>query len=453
MENNPPPPKNKNEKNTFSFSLKDPLSAIGYQAEEGDLYYMTPARELSTYPMYIDNPKRVEKPVIGTYISYTMDGTDITEKLTRRYSDFFALYEKLLQRWPGVYIPRIPPKKITGNLDPLLVQTRMRLLNRFCLNLSNIEYLYKSEETNIFKNNIPDIANALKNLPELHYSDMLARMRDAFPDANDNFDMDVEKNKIIEFDAFLKKALKNIQEFHTSVNLAFEKREIEKKKYLELIDGLKNYENLNIMSYTENNSEALIFGNPSYSDVTEKIVKLKNEMINPFIAFKEWLEEETLDVEAMLLAIKQIFSLVETEAKLKDKLNGLEEGLKKGKSPNFIKHLFKKKEDVMIEMEKEKQTTQQNLNDLKLIIKLVGDNLSNQIEKFKNEKSQNYYKYLKMFAILQRESNKVIRELWTMVKNALNNISPNAGKDGEFQAQPIIEQEQQGHQEDDAPEE
>ena len=58
-----------------------------------------------------------------------------------------------------------------------------------------------------------------------------------------------------------------------------------------------------------------------------------------------------------------------------------------------------------------------------------------------------------MFAILQRESNKVIRELWTMVKNALNNISPNAGKDGEFQAQPIIEQEQQGHQEDDAPEE
>ena len=68
--------------------------------------------------------------------------------------------------------------------------------------------------------------------------------------------------------------------------------------------------------------------------------------------------------------------------------------------------------------------------------------MENQIEVFKNEKTQNYYKYLKMFAILQRESNKVVRELWTLVKNALNDISPNAGQDEEYQAQPMNEQEQ-----------
>ena len=42
--------------------------------------------------------------------------------------------------------------------------------------------------------------------------------------------------------------------------------------------------------------------------------------------------------------------------------------------------------------------------------------MENQIEVFKNDKTQNYYKYLKMFAILQRESNKVTREFWTLVR-------------------------------------
>ena len=66
-----------------------------------------------------------------------------------------------------------------------------------------------------------------------------------------------------------------------------------------------------------------------------------------------------------------------------------------------------------------------------------------QIEIFKNDKTQSYYKYLKMFAILQRESNKVVRELWTLVKNALNDISPNAGKDEEYQAQPMNQEDVQ----------
>jgi hypothetical protein len=164
---------------------------------------MNPPKQLSTYPMYIDNPKKVEKTV-GSYIAYTMDGTDVTEQLTRRYSDFFALYEKLLQRWPGIYIPKIPPKKVTGNTDPNLIKTRMRLLNRFCLNLSNIDYLYKSDEANIFRSNVPDVSNAINKLPELSLSEMLTRMKEAFPEFNENYDVIVGKSKISEFENFLK---------------------------------------------------------------------------------------------------------------------------------------------------------------------------------------------------------------------------------------------------------
>ena len=433
---------NTKQTNEIIFSQNDPLEEIGYSAEPGDIYYMNPPKQLSTYQMYIDNPQKVEKTV-GSYTAYTMDGTDITEQLTRRYSDFFALYEKLIQRWPGVYVPRIPPKKITGNQDPSVIKTRMRLLNRFCLNLSNIEYLYKSEETNIFKSNNPDVAASLNKLPELNYTDMLARMKEAFPEYNENYDIIVGKSKIAEFDSFLKKCQKNIEEFQNSVNLASEKRETEKKQYLEMIHGFSNYEKDNMISYADGNETCLIFYNPSYSSLSEKILKLKNEMINPFVAFKNWLEEETLDVEAMQIAIRQINQLLEDEERLKEKLIGLEEEIKKGQAGqvSFFKGLFKKKEDIIAETEKEKETTEQKIQDLEVIIKIVGDNMENQIEVFKADKTQNYYKYLKMFAILQRESNKVIRELWTLVKNALNDISPNAGQDEEYQAQPMNEQQ------------
>ena len=439
--NNPPT------SSEINYSQNDPLEAIGYQAEPGDIYYMNPPKQLSTYPMYIDNPKKVDKTV-GSYIAYTMDGTDVTEQLTRRYSDFYALYEKLVQRWPGIYIPRVPPKKITGNQDPSVIKTRMRLLNRFCLNLSNIEYLYKAEETNIFRNNIPDVANAINKLPELNYSDMLSRMKEAFPEFNENYDIIVGKSKISEFDAFLKKCQKNIEEFQNSVNLASEKREIEKKQYLEMIHGFSNYEKDNMISYADSNESQLIFYNPSYSSLSEKVLKLKQEMINPFIAFKNWLEEETLDVEAMQIAIRQINQLLEDEDKLKEKLATLEEDIKKGQAGqvNFFKGLFKKKEDIVAEAEKEKENTEQKIKDLEVIIKIVGDNMENQIEVFKNDKTQNYYKYLKMFAILQRESNKVVRELWTLVKNALNDISPNAGQDEEYQAQPMMNEQNEEEQ-------
>ena len=431
----------------LNYSQSDPLASIGYSAQPGDIYYMNPPKELSTYPMYIDNPKKVEKTV-GSYICYTMEGTDITEQLTRRYSDFFTLYEKLIQRWPGVYIPRVPPKKITGNMDPTNIKTRMRLLNRFCLNISNIDYLYKAEETKIFRNNVPDVSNAINKLPELNYSEILVRMKEAFPEFNENYDIIIGKDKFTDFISFLRTLQKHNLNFQENVDSASEKREIEKKQYLELIHGFSNYEKDNMMCYADSNETSLIFYNPSYSSLSEKVLKLRQEMINPFVALKDWLEEDLLDAEAMELAAKQILQLIESEKKLKDKLNQLEEDLKKGQAGqvSFFKSIFKNKEEIISEIEKEKEVTEQKINDIQVIIKIVGDNMENQIEVFKKEKTQNYYKYLKMFAILQRESNRVVRELWTLVKNALNDISPEAGKDQEYQAQPMKEEE--GNQEE-----
>jgi len=429
---------NEKDNEPFDYNQVDPLAAIGYSAEPGDIYYINPPQELSTYPMYIENPQKNEKKVGTSYISYTLNGTDITEQMSRRYSDFFALYEKLLVRWPGVYVPRIPPKKLTKNTSRKMIKNRMRLLNRFCLNLSNIDYLYSSDETSLFKGNTPDLANAITKLPDLSPEDYLTKLKDAFPQYNENYDILIGKGKINEFDIFLKKSLKNIEVFQKSVESAAEKREHEKKKYVELMNGLVDYEKNGIISYVEDNN-SLIFNNPSYSELAEKVNKLKDEMINPYTAFKEWLEEEVLDAEAMSIAIKGINELIEKEEKYRQKLESIESELKKLEGGgSSLKTFFKKKEDVISSKQKEKEETQEKLDTMSLIVRIVADNMENQIEEFKNLKTQTYYKYLKIFAILQRESNRVIRELWTLVKNALNEIAPNAAQANEdYVAQPI----------------
>ena len=247
----------------------------------------------------------------------------------------------------------------------------MRLLNRFCLNLSNIEYLYKAEETNIFRNNIPDVANAINKLPELSLSEILARMKEAFPEYNENYDIILGRKNFELFDTFLKQVQKSLEDFNKSVEAASEKREIEKKQYLELIKDFSTYEKENMMIYADNNENSLIFNNPSYSSLAEKMIKLKQEMINPFVAFRDWIQEETLDVEAMQLALKQIKELLETEEKLKAKRDDLDQELKKGQpgGVNLIKSIFKKKEDIIAEMEKEKEITEQKIVDIQESLK------------------------------------------------------------------------------------
>ena len=51
------------------------------------------------------------------------------------------------------------------------------------------------------------------------------------------------------------------------------------------------------------------------------------------------------------------------------------------------------------------------------------------MDKIKYLDVMNYYKYLKIFAIMQREANRVVRELWNLVKGALDDISPNHEKE------------------------
>ncbi len=154
----------------------------------------------------------VKNPVkITGHIKYTVTGVDSEGPFEdqRRYKEFFALRNTLAQRWPGIYIPPIPEKKLVGNNDDEFVEERRSLLERFMKECGKYEYVTHSKEFKLFAREKGDIEKMLSALGKLTPMQILEKYR-----LNFNIDEDQEgspvshyKENIIDFQSFLRKAL------------------------------------------------------------------------------------------------------------------------------------------------------------------------------------------------------------------------------------------------------
>lgn len=109
----------------------------------------------------------VSNPVkSGGHIKYSVTGIDMDGPFdeVRRYRDFFALKNALTQRWPGIFIPALPEKKLVGNNDGKFVEERSHLLERFMKELAKYDYLTNSKEFKIFARDKGDLDKILNNL-------------------------------------------------------------------------------------------------------------------------------------------------------------------------------------------------------------------------------------------------------------------------------------------------
>ena len=99
-----------------------------------------------------DSAFSVGDPIIGSHVQYMVKGIDNDGQFEgmRRYNDFFNLRATLLQRWPGIFIPPIPPKKKVGNKVERFLSERMLFLSRFLKTISKNYYLLNSDEFKIF---------------------------------------------------------------------------------------------------------------------------------------------------------------------------------------------------------------------------------------------------------------------------------------------------------------
>ena len=89
------------------------------------------------------------------YITYEVSGYDMKGnfQVRKRYSDFYLLRTALRERWPGYYIPAIPPKKTLGNMEAEFVRARLAFLDNFVKQLGQYNFLVESFEFSCFVRN------------------------------------------------------------------------------------------------------------------------------------------------------------------------------------------------------------------------------------------------------------------------------------------------------------
>jgi hypothetical protein len=346
--------------------------------------------------IYVSDPVYIKDGVKG-YTSYTLRGSRVPEPLNRRYRDFDALRKKLVERWPGIFIPNIPHKKKVGNKGKRIIGMRLEMINRFLKKLSKIEYLFNSEEMELFLQNSSSVSKTLDGIKLENYEELLKKYSMAITDFDENFDTKAGKEDQEKFLKKLNEIYPKIKSFRSLVLQAKERYKNEQQNYLDVINMLSLYEKETINDFVNNDENKLVFFNMKNQELCQNIQNAQEQVINPYDRLYDAITEDYLNTEAMIGALESLKDLQDTYSKL-------------------IKHVSNTKN-------KEKENNKEkNANDLGEIIKIATFNMQNTIDNFKVVSLDNYYAELTRIDADTEKNSKIFDDLWeTVVKD--KNIS------------------------------
>ena len=374
--------------------------------------------------LFVSDPVFNKEGVSG-YTSYTLQGSKIPEPLSRRYRDFDALRKKLVERWPGVFIPNIPHKKTMGNTDKEIVGLRIEMINRFLKKLSKIDYLFNSDEMELFLQNSNNVPKTLDNIKEDTFEELLKKYSSTFTDYDDNFDTSTGKSAQDEFAKKLNENYPRLRAFRAFIAQEKERFKEVQKNYLAVISDLSIYEKEIISTFVNSDENKLVFFNMKNIDLCKNISNAQEKVINPYDRLYQAITEDYLDTEAMQESLESLKGLQDTYNKLTKNLTSTNiqlNDLQAGKSSIKSMLSFKGKEENISGLMMEKEKLEKDIDNLGQVIKIATFNMQNQMKNFKNVSLQNYYNELSRIEKDTESNAKIFDDLWdTVVKDG--NIS------------------------------
>ena len=374
--------------------------------------------------LYVSDPV-LNKEGVTQFTSYTMQGSKIPEPLSRRYRDFDALRRKFIERWPGVFIPNIPHKKTMGSTDKEIVDLRVEIINRFLKKLSKIDYLFNSDEMELFLQNSNNIPKTLDNIKPDSYQELLKKYSSVFTDYDDNFDTIAGKTEQDDFYKKLNIIYPKLRTFRAFIFQEKERYKSLQQNYLAVINALSIHEKEIINVCVNNDENRLVFFNMKNIDLCKNISNAQEKVINPYDRLYEAITEDYLDTEAMKEALESLKSLQDNYNKLTKNLTSTNvqlNDLQAGKTNVKSLLSFKGREDNINKLMSEKEKLEKDIENLGQVIKIATFNMQNQIKKFKIVCLENYYSELSKIEKDTEYNAKIFDELWeTVVKD--KNIS------------------------------
>ena len=367
--------------------------------------------------LFVSDPI-LNKDGVTQYTSYTLQGSKIPEPVSRRYRDFDALRKKFVERWPGVFIPNIPHKKTVGATEKDIVELRIEMINRFLKKLSNIDYLFNSDEMELFLQNSSNVPKTLENIKEDSYQELLKKYSGVFTDYDDNFDTIAGKTEQDDFYKKLNVMYPKLRAFRSFIFQERERFKSVQQNYIAVINMLSTYEKEIVNNYVNNDENKLVFFNMKNIDLCKNISNVQEKMINPYDRLYDSITEDYLDTEAMQEALESLKSLQDNYNKLTKNLTSTNvqlNDLQAGKTNVKSLLRFKGREDNINSLMAEKEKLEKDIEYLGQVIKIATFNMQNQIKKFKNICLENYYGELSKIERDTEKNAKIYDELWDIV--------------------------------------
>ena len=365
--------------------------------------------------MYVSDPQYIKEGVKG-FTFYSLKGSHVPEDISRRYRDFDALRKKMVERWPGVFIPKLPNKKNLSNKGKKLSLIRVEMINRFLKKVSKINYLLNSEEMKLFLQNTSNFGKAFDNLKTQNYEDLSKKYFSTFLEYDDNFDTKMGKEEQDKFEKKLVDSQLKIKHFLSLVTAAMERYSDEQENYSAVVKMLSSYEKEFLSNFVNNEENHLVFNNSQNQELSKNISDNEKEVINPYDRLYSAITEDYLNSEAMIEALEGLNNLQETYSKMNKNLLNLNielSELQAGKSS--VKTMFKKKEKEITKLTNEKENLDKNINDLGNVIKIATFNMQNAIKEFKISELGNYYAELSRIESDTEKNAKISDDLWENV--------------------------------------
>ena len=367
--------------------------------------------------LFVSDPI-LNKDGVTQYTSYTLQGSKIPEPVSRRYRDFDALRKKFVERWPGVFIPNIPHKKTVGATEKDIVELRIEMINRFLKKLSNIDYLFNSDEMELFLQNSSNVPKTLENIKEDSYQELLKKYSGVFTDYDDNFDTIAGKTEQDDFYKKLNVMYPKLRAFRAFIFQERERFKSVQQNYIAVINMLSTYEKEIVNNYVNNDENKLVFFNMKNIDLCKNISNVQEKMINPYDRLYDSITEDYLDTEAMQEALESLKSLQDNYNKLTKNLTSTNvqlNDLQAGKTNVKSLLRFKGREDNINSLMAEKEKLEKDIEYLGQVIKIATFNMQNQIKKFKNICLENYYGELSKIERDTEKNARIYDDLWDIV--------------------------------------
>ena len=365
--------------------------------------------------MYVSDPQYIKEGVKG-FTFYSLKGSHVQEDISRRYRDFDALRKKMVERWPGVFIPKLPNKKNLSNKGKKLSLIRVEMINRFLKKISKIQYLLNSEEMKLFLQNLSNFGKSFDSIKSQNYEDLSKKYYTTFLEYDENFDTKTGKEEQDKFQKKLMDTQPKIKHFLSLVTAAMERYSDEQESYSAVTKMISSYEKLYLTNFVNNEENKLVFNNSQNEEISKNISDSEKEVINPYDRLYSAITEDFLNSEAMIEALEGLNNLQETYSKMNKSLLNLNiqlSELQAGKSS--VKTMFKNKGKELTKLINEKESLEKNINDLGNVIKIATFNMQNAIKEFKIIELSNYYAELSRIES-DTEKNAIISDnLWESV--------------------------------------